>query len=450
MSSWRRLRRDLSRRYPRTRRLLGRLRHHLGQLILWFRSLPRKGGNTAKWVEELEGIFERRRQEAKLTVGIDVASFWEPLTGIGWYLFRLLEEMAERQDVSIRLYPPSVIDSSDAARPVVPPPTGPALELIQYRVPDDLLLPSNLLIRGLRRLEPLLIAADRNQIRFAPNYFLPRRFALDRGALVATIHDLGVRRVPWTLREETLQELSDRLETTLARAVRLITVSAAVRDELVADGSALPQRVRVIHHGPGHLAPVEGGPLPPGLPSKFALHVGTIEPRKNIEVLLECWAILRQRIENPPTLVLCGHYGWKTTKIQEKITAGQREGWLQHLGYVSDEQLVTLYQKAALVMFPSLYEGFGLPAVEALWAGTPLVCSDIPVLHEVAGEAALYAPVDRPDLLAEAAANLLVDAPLREHKIRLGRRQVGELSWSRAADQTVSVWLEAAAHRSLE
>jgi alpha-1,3-rhamnosyl/mannosyltransferase len=178
--------------------------------------------------------------------------------------------------------------------------------------------------------------------------------------------------------------------------------------------------------------------------------VGTIEPRKNIEILLKSWGLLRQRIDNAPALVLCGHYGWKTAQLQERIAAGEREGWLHHLGYVSDEQLATLYEEAALVMFPSLYEGFGLPAVEALWAGTPLVCSDIPVLHEVAGEAALYAPVDRPDLLAEAAANLLLDSDLRQLKIGLGRQRASQLSWSRAADKTVAVWFEAAAQRNLE
>jgi glycosyltransferase involved in cell wall biosynthesis len=96
------------------------------------------------------------------------------------------------------------------------------------------------------------------------------------------------------------------------------------------------------------------------------------------------------------------------------------------------------------VLFPSLYEGFGLPAVEAQWAGTPLVCSDLPVLREIAGEAALFAPPDRPDLLAEAAIRVLEDPSLRADLIQQGRRRIAELSWHRTADQTVEVWTLAA------
>ena len=225
----------------------------------------------------------------------DIAALWEPLTGIGWSLYRLLEHLAQRQDLRLRLYPPTTVWSSDLDPPVVPLPEGPAIETVTRRVPADFILPAGWIIRLLRLLEPLLIAADGNAVLFAPNYFLPRRYRLSRGTRVTTVHDLGVRRVPWTLQRETLDELTAKLERQIARSERLITVSRAVRDELAEYGYADPVKVHAIHHGPGQLADVEPGPLPPGFPERFGLHVGTLEPRKNITVLLEAWELVRRR-----------------------------------------------------------------------------------------------------------------------------------------------------------
>jgi len=172
----------------------------------------------------------------------------------------------------------------------------------------------------------------------------------------------------------------------------------------------------------------------------FLIDVGTLEPRKNIQALLSCWEHVRERLEDPPQLVLCGKYGWKTESIRSAVEAAERQGWVRHLGYVSEEELASLYKHAQLVLFPSLYEGFGLPAVEALWAGTPLVCSDLPVLREVVGEAALFAPPDRPDLMAAAVVRVLEEQTLRSNLIQQGQQRIAELSWSRTAAQTLEVW----------
>jgi len=316
--------------------------------------------------------------------------------------------------------------------------------LVLREVPERIVFPAGQLAGWLRRLEPILIAADGNDVLFAPNYFLPRRFDLARGARVATVHDLALRRFAWTLRRETLAELSERFEHAVFEASRLITVSAAIKEEVVAEGLAHPARVTVVHHGPGQLASVEAGTLPEEATTNFALHVGTIEPRKNIAGLLETWRHLQRRVEDAPKLVLCGKFGWKTEAVRARVREAQRQGWLVHLGYVEDAELAALYRHARVVIFPTLYEGFGLPAVEALWAGTPLVCSDLPVLREVTGGAALFAPADRPDLLAERVAEILTRPGLRDELVAAGTARVQELSWRRAADLTAAVWAEAA------
>jgi alpha-1,3-rhamnosyl/mannosyltransferase len=258
------------------------------------------------------------------------------------------------------------------------------------------------------------------------------------------VHDLGLRRVPWTLRETTRRQLAASLDETILRAARLITVSAAVRDELAEYGYAAPERVRVVHHGAGQLEGLAEETPPAGLPPRFGLHVGTLEPRKNILRLLEAWELLGELMAERPVLVLCGGYGWRTRALRRRVEAAVAAGWARHPGYVTSGQLAALYRHAAVVVFPSLYEGFGLPAIEALDAGAPLVCSDIPALREVADEAALYAPADRPDLLAAQIHRALTDADERQRLIEAGRARRAAFSWPDSARRTLAVWREAA------
>jgi alpha-1,3-rhamnosyl/mannosyltransferase len=400
---------------------------------------------TAKWMWQLAARQIGRRREGRLTVGIDIASLWEPLTGVGWYLFRLLENLADDDQVRLRLYGPSIVESNDLPAPVVTIPTGPALERVFIPVPDNLMLPPGLVSRILRKTEPFLMAADNNDVLFAPNFFLPRRFDLATGARVVTVHDLGLRKVPWTMRTETLRELGAKLEHACFEASRLITDARAVRDELVAFGYAQPQRIRPVHLGPGQVANVESTRLPAGVPSRYGLHVGTLEPRKNIVGLLASWRLVRERLPQPPALVLSGRFGWKSREIQREVRLAEREGWLQHVGYVTEGELAALYRHAALVVLPSLYEGFGLPAIEAMYADTPLVCSNIAVLREVAGDAALYASIDRPEPFAECVIELLTDPALAKSLVAKGRERRRQFSWQRASEQTLEVWIEAAA-----
>jgi len=387
--------------------------------------------------------IRRRRAEPRLTVAVDVNSFYEPLTGVGWYLHQLLVHLAERDDLRLRLYGQSLVDEdAGAPQPVVEFPQGATIERIVYQAPDGLVVPPWRAHQVLRRLAPLLLAADGNDVLFAPNYLFPPLFRFARGARVATIHDLSVRKVPWAVRPDSAAALRERLERTLLEANLLLTPSEAVRRELIAAGVS-PDRVQAIHHGTGLLTTASLGP-PPRTPPRYALHVGTVEPRKNVSTLLAAWRRLRARRISPPPLVLCGAFGWKSAEIQQEIAAAEREGWVVHLGYVGAQELTALYQGAELVALPSFYEGFGLPAVEAMRAGAPLVASDIPVLREVAGEAALYAPPDQPELWADSIAALLTDQELRQALCRKGLDRAALFDWGRAAAETARAFRSAA------
>lgn len=409
---------------------------------------PRRIVNTVRWWRIRRAERHRRLAETRLTVAVDITALWEPLTGIGWYLFRLLEQMAQRDDVRLRLYGPQLVDTPDVPPPVVALPEGPAIEVVRHPVPEDLNLPFARVAAFLRAGQARLIARDGNQVLFAPNYFLPEAFAEAEGRLVATVHDLSFLRVPWTMRDSTRDDLRRHLQATVARASRVLTDAETVRDELISAGLVDAALVRAVPLGPGSVAGAVAdgeaiGTPPEGTPERYALHVGTIEPRKDVPTLLAAWRRLRDAWPAAPSLVLCGRLGWKAESVAEEIARAQQEGWLRHFGYLDDAQVAALYRGADLVVLASIYEGFGLPAVEAMKLGAPLLLSDIPVLREVAGEAASYVPAGDVEAWSAALRALLDDASARDALRARGRARAGTFDWQATAEATLGVWREA-------
>ena len=350
-----------------------------------------------------------------------------------------------------------------------------------YPVPDEAAVHPDRLIRLLRRLDRWFVAADGNRVLFAPNYLPSGRFDAATGTLVATVHDLGYRVVPWAVRRETREWLETELDRVWVRAARIVTDSRAVADEITTRGLADPARLRVIPLGPGsgsagsagagpavrpfgfaqgrRSAPYDGasnarddGAIPapgresalPGLPEGFALSVGTLEPRKNLETLLEAWARLHRRRSDAPPLVLAGKLGWSADALRRRVEGTARAGWLHPLGYVDEASLAALYRRARLFVFPSRYEGFGLPVLEAMAAGVPVVASDLPVLRELAGDAVLYAPPLDPDAWIRRTEELLDDPDRARGLADAGRRRADCFTWERAAEAYASVFREAA------
>ncbi|HEY7215817.1 MAG TPA: hypothetical protein VIC28_14400, partial [Thermoanaerobaculia bacterium] len=138
---------------------------------------PRRLRRTFLWLRQIAGEIHRRRAERRLTVAVDVNSFYEPLTGVGWYLHQILVHLADRDDLRLRLYGQGLVEEDPGApRTVVELPGGPAIERVVYEAPDGLVVPPWRARQGLRRLAPLLLAADGNGVLFAPNYLFPPLF----------------------------------------------------------------------------------------------------------------------------------------------------------------------------------------------------------------------------------------------------------------------------------
>ena len=191
------------------------------------------------------------------------------------------------------------------------------------------------------------------------------------------------------------------------------------------------------HYRPQDAAAVEHFRSSRGLPSRFVLSVATLEPRKNITTLIEAYARARQRLAMP--LLVAGGKGWLYDAIFDRVRQLGLENDVAFLGFVARDDLPLLYAAATAFVYPSLYEGFGFPPLEAMATGTPTLVSDAGVLREVADGAALIAPARDAAALAAQLVRLTGDHALREELRARGFERARRFTWQRAASQTLEV-----------
>ncbi len=263
---------------------------------------------------------------------------------------------------------------------------------------------------------------------------------------VVTIHDLSFIRFPAMFRPANRLYLTLMARLSARRARRLIAVSAHAAAETVQLLGVPPERIDVVYHG---VDPVFR-PLPDdevaafrqrqGAPERFVLFLGTLEPRKNLIRLLEAFA----RIYNAKIkLVLAGGKGWLYDELFARVEDLGLEEAVIFPGYVDAKDLPLWYNAATVVAYPSLYEGFGLPVLEAQACGTPVLTSNVSSLPEAAGDAALKVDPYDVDALAEGLNRMLTDASLRRELRERGLAHARQFSWTRTAQETARVYRRA-------
>ncbi len=391
--------------------------------------------------------FHRRVVDGErvASVGVDIFPFLEPLTGIGWYEWNLLTALDRRDDgLFFNLYAYTFPAADDPAPAEVP--GSRTMRVRIHPIPDALLLPRRPTRAVLRAVvEPLLRILDDNDVMFAPNFFAHADQAPYGRTVVATIHDLAHAVMPETMHPGTAAELRDNLPTTLYHAERLIAVSAATAGDLVEHLGANRRRVYVIHEGrdPRFRAGAEREPRPADLPTRYLLFVSTLEPRKNVVGLLKAFRLLVEW-GYEGRLVLVGRWGWRTDEIRHELEGSPVRDRIIHLDYVGRDRLMVLYRHADALLYPSWLEGFGLPILEAMVCGTPVVTSGRSSMPEVAGPAAVYVDPASPHGIASAVASLVADPSNRERLSRLGRERARRFDWDLAAAVTAENLRQAA------
>jgi len=296
-------------------------------------------------------------------------------------------------------------------------------------------------LRGASRFVEVFHASD--QLPFAP----------PGAAVVLTIHDLTTRRFPEMHVAENAALHATKERFARDRADRIIAVSEATRRDIVSELGIPPERISVVYeaadarfrpHTPDETRTIlERYDLVHGA---YVLSVGTLEPRKNHVRLIEAYAMLRARYtpaEHLPPLIIAGGNGWKYDAILAAPEQTGVAGFVRFLGRVPDDDLPALIAGSRVFVYPSLYEGFGLPPLEALACGVPVVVSHAASLPEVVGDAGLYCdPYDAHDIARQIAA-LLEDNDLTLRLRYASVMRARQFSWERAARETLAVYAQA-------
>jgi glycosyltransferase involved in cell wall biosynthesis len=276
---------------------------------------------------------------------------------------------------------------------------------------------------------------------FGLNFVVP---PTRRAGRVALVHDLTAWRFPELCTADTLQ-YPGLIDRAIAGGAHVVTPTQAVADEVTARLGASPDRVHAVHWAP---RPMGGGSGPSGgRRGRYVLALGTIEPRKDHPTLLR--AFDRAAATDPDLeLVVVGAPGWGVGAFESTLAAVTHRDRVTWLPAADDTTIADLLARAAVFAYPSIYEGFGLPPLEAMAAGVPVVASAIPALEEVLADAAVLVPVGDVDALATALLDATGGDPaLRTARVMAGRARAARFSWDAAADGVLAAFEQAATVR---
>lgn len=369
-----------------------------------------------------------------MRIGIDARPVSLPITGIGRYAVELSRELFSL-DGEFFFYMPAPPVAGDWSQPNVQVRAGRITDRVGRILWSQTVLPWQ-------------AARDNVDVFWGTAHRLPRFLPVSI-AQVVTIHDLV-----WKFAGETMRPLSRWLEQrlmpdALRQADRIIAISLSTAQGIEAEFPFAKDKVRVVHLG----LPIMALPsdrkslLQLGIDRPYFLFVGTLEPRKNLRRLLGAFARLPESVRNANLLVVAGGKGWGGVNVDALLKELKIERHVIIVGYVSDAQLSSLYAHACFLAMPSLYEGFGLPLVEAMGFGTPVLTSKVSSMPEVAGDAGLLVDPFDEDAIAKGMGRLLTDDVLRQSLADRAKPNAVRFSWKKAAKETMNIFTEAVQER---
>ncbi|MBL8358227.1 MULTISPECIES: glycosyltransferase family 4 protein [Delftia] len=387
----------------------------------------------------------------KLDVIFAADALRPPLTGIGRYTYELARRVRCHEDIERLRYfssgrwvsdPLGAMETSDHV----------SISLNRKKAAlRDRLAGSRIAVRVYERLAPAIfewrLRGNEKSVYHSPNYIVPPF----KGRTVSTVHDLSHIICPQFHPRARVEYMNMALGDSLARTNHVITVSETVRQEVLAHGLMPPEQVTAIHLAAGSdFFPHSSKMLEPAMTAlglragEYSLFVGTVEPRKNVERLVQAYGMLPERMRSDWPLVIAGARGWNSDSIHACIEKAQAQGWARYISYVDQSWLPALYAGARLMAYPSLYEGFGLPIVEALASGTPVLTSRVSCMPEVAGGAAwLVDPLDLEEI-SHGLEVCLADERWQEQARALGLARSAQFSWEKCAERTVGIYARVA------
>ncbi|HYG11912.1 MAG TPA: glycosyltransferase family 1 protein [Pyrinomonadaceae bacterium] len=373
-----------------------------------------------------------------MRIAIDGLPLAKPKTGIGHYTFELahgLAALAPEHDFELVAHAP-IEQAFEAAFDAAPPPAN--LHVVHA--------PANALSKrwwtiGL----PLYVQRRGITLFHGTNYKVP---LWNRCHTIVTIHDLSLLLHSHTHEEELVRRARLRLPATARMASKIITDSESVKREICEHLRIKPDKIAVVPLAPRRaFRPVAAAAsaqarLRLGVADDFILFVGTVEPRKNLLTLVRAFEELTRRTNLSAQLVIAGQKGWLTEELFALVEQSGLSSRILFTGYISDEDLAALYSSCRVCVYPSLYEGFGLPPLEAMSCGAPVITSRIPVIMETVGDAAqLVEPTDVRGL-ADCIHGLWTSDAERRRLATDGIAHASRFTWERTARLTLDVYEE--------
>ncbi|NQE51551.1 glycosyl transferase family 1 [Herbaspirillum rubrisubalbicans] len=369
-----------------------------------------------------------------MRVAMNGTALLSPLTGIGQYTFHLAQGLAARSDVDLNLFYAAMWSREVRQRPL--PSIGPIKTLIKRMVPFAYELhhaiSQSKFTAGVRSFS--------SDVYHEPNFLA---FKCDRPSVI-TVHDLSWLRFPHTHPKERVRAMDRYFEPGLRRASVILTDSEFVRGEVL-DVFGLPaERVITVPLGVEGLfhpraeeqcrAVLSAQSLQYG---QYLLAVGTLEPRKNLSMALEAFSRLPAALRKRNPLVLAGMKGWHTSAMERQMAPMVAAGEVRVLGYLARDELATITAGARAMVYPSIYEGFGLPPLEAMACRVPTIVSNVSSLPEVVGDTGLLIDSQDVDGATEAMLRLLEDDALREEQADKALARSAGFSWERCVEGTL-------------
>jgi glycosyltransferase involved in cell wall biosynthesis len=365
-------------------------------------------------------------------IGIDARLIFYQRAGVASYIRGLIQGLN-------RLNPPHDFVVYQSRRDSESIPTPPTWRLRSLWTPSR------------HRFERPLLAVElfgsRLDVLHCPDIASPVRLLTSRRTAI-TVHDVAYLKYPEVLTPES-QRYFGQIGPAVEAADVVIAVSENTKRDLMAFLDAPDEKIVVIPEAPDpDYQPQEQSAVEPVLTrcevrAPYFLFVGTIEPKKNLANLLRAYSAFRglNRSNGPlPSLVVAGRKGWlyaQALGLADELRIAEH---VRFLGFVPRPDLIALYSGAVALTYPSLYEGFGLPVLEAMACGTPVITSNVSSLPEVAGDAALCAPPTDVDALTEALSRVWSSAELRSELRRKGFARAKQFSWEKTAEQTLAVY----------
>ncbi|HKO68169.1 MAG TPA: glycosyltransferase family 1 protein [Burkholderiaceae bacterium] len=376
----------------------------------------------------------------RLVVGLNGAALLSPLTGIGQYTKNLAEQLIASDEIDLHIFYLAAWSKEIRTQPLRS--LGPIKAFIKKVVPHPYLVS-----RALQGWKFYSGAQDRGlSIYHEPN-FLPLRFG---GPTVVSIHDLSWIRYPETHPNERVAIMNRILPLALDRVQHVITDSEFIRREVISEFGISADRVTTTLLAPrSQFTPRDELARWPTLSKhnlqqrSYFLVVGTLEPRKNVATAVRAHAGLPESIRRRFPLVLVGMRGWLTSGLEGELAVPVERAEVRPLGFVTDDELADLYSGATALLYPSVYEGFGLPPLEAMACGSPVITSNVSSLPEVAGDAAVtHDPMDV-DALRSAMKRFIDDKDFWQERADASVKQAALFSWERCAKETIAVYRSA-------